>query len=73
MVVKGKELMNAILTLLQLILELLRSLIQKKQQQETQAAYDNIDRDPAAEFMSKFKASDKSSTSVSDPTKRDGE
>jgi hypothetical protein len=62
--------MNVILSILQLILEVVRKLYKSKQEEKLQADSDAIDSDPASVFMSKFNKDSETSTSVPDSSKR---
>jgi hypothetical protein len=66
--------MNAILTLLNLILEIARRIFRKYETEKAQDEYDAIDNDPASQFMSRFNNDNKeTNSSVPESTKRNCE
>jgi len=65
--------MNAILTLLNLILEIARRIFRKYETEKAQDEYDAIDNDPASQFMSRFNDNKETNSSVPESTKRNSE
>jgi hypothetical protein len=60
--------MNGVLKLITLLCDLIAFMVGKYREEKAQASADRIDADPAAEFMHRFKRTEKDSSTTSKPS-----